>query len=81
MCYKHIIVSPIACSPEFLKVAVKLADMSCIGATDRHTVCPEGDFLEKIKFIENHIIGESLVEPIYAEFHEDSIKVHFKTLK
>ena len=42
---------------------------------------PEGDFLVKIKFIENHIIDESLVEPIYAEFHEDSNKVHFKTLK
>ena len=47
----------------------------------RSTVRPEGDFLVEIKFIENHIIDKSLVEPIYAEFHEDSNKVHFKTLK
>ena len=53
------------------------------GGPPRHhrTVRPEGDFLVKIKFIENHIIDESLVELIYAEFHEDSNKVHFKTLK
>ena len=44
-------------------------------------MCPEGDFLVKIKFIENCIIDESLVDTIYAEFHEESIKLHFKTLK
>ena len=44
-------------------------------------MCQKCDFLEKIKFIENRIIDESLVDPIYAEFHEESIKVHFKTVK
>ena len=39
-------------------------------AQSRRTMCPEGDFLVKIKFIENRIIDESLVEPNYAEFHE-----------
>ena len=42
-------------------------------------MCPEGALLVKIKFIENRIINESLVDPIYAEFHEQSIKLHFKT--
>ena len=48
---------------------------------ERRTMCPEGDFLVKIKFIENRIIEESLVDPLYAEFHEQSIKLPFKTLK
>ena len=52
-----------------------------ISPLSRRTMCPEGDFLEKIKFIENRTIYKSQVDPIYAEFHEESLKIHFKTVK
>ena len=44
-------------------------------------MCPEGDFLVKIKFIQTYTTDQSLVDPIYVEFDEESNKIHFKALK
>ena len=52
----------------------------CGFATHR-TMCPEGDFLVKIKFIQIYTTDQSLVDPIYVEFDEESNKIHFKALK
>ena len=69
----------------FRRVGFNKIELGSSSVRRRHrhqrTMCPEGDFLVKIKFIENRIIEESLVDPIYAEFHEQSIKLPFKTLK